>query len=233
VCLAFTGGHRAWADPAHLDDPMHADFVEDPYAAHETSGSEVRLGTQVGFIHRDGVNASALGLSVAAGRRFGRLTIEAEYSYLTYHNSGLTETSLGDGNSLGVMGRFDVLRIGPRWVGPNSLLSFYVEGGALVTMNHWLDPSSNEPERIVPADSKRVEGQVGFGLELEHRLQEPPTFPHRIGWFLGWRYSLAPQQAMASSVCRGSECRAAPMMPDDSSYTERSMLFQSSMQFTW
>ncbi len=234
VCLPFTGGKLAWADPAQLDDPMHTEYVEDPYAPHDTSGSEIRVGTAVGFLYAP-VRASALGFDVAGGRRFGRFTIEAEYQYLSFHNSGLTETSLGAGNRIGAMARLDVLRIGPRWVGANSLLSFYVEGGAAVAMDHWTTPGSNEPARLVPDDSKHVEGQLGFGLELEHRLQEPPTFPHRIGWFLGWRYSIAaPQTMMASTVCRGSECRTTPMTPDDSSsYTDRSMVFQSSLQFTW
>jgi hypothetical protein len=230
LCLGFTGGAAAWADPAL--DSAHAAYVEDPYAPHDTSGSTVRLGTAVGFIYGERINANALGMTVAAGQRFGRLTIEAEYSYLGYRSYGITQLSLGNGNRLGVIGRFDVIRIGPRWVGENSLLSLYVEGGAAVAWNHWYMPGSNEPDRTVPEDSKRVEGQVGFGLELEHRLQEPPKFPHRIGWFLGWRMAYAPHQAEAASICRGVSCRSAPMMPEDS-FTDRSMLFQSSMQVTW
>jgi hypothetical protein len=133
---------------------------------------------------------------------------------------------------LGVVARFDVIRIGPHWVGPNSLLSIYVEGGAAQAWNSWYTPDGAAMNRVVPEDSRRVEGQVGFGIMLDHRLQEPISFPHRIGWFLGWRLGLAPHATEAASVCRGVDCRPAPMMPEDS-FTDRSMLFQSSLAFTW
>jgi len=65
-----------------------------------------------------------------------------------------------------------------------------------------------------------------------HRLQEPISFPHRIAWFLGWRMAYAPHPTEAASICRGVTCTAAPTMPEDS-YTDRSMLFQSSLSVTW
>ena len=46
--------------------------------------------------------------------------------------------------------RFDVLRLGPRIVGGNSLLSVYVEGGAAVAWNHWYLPAHDEASRVVP-----------------------------------------------------------------------------------
>ena len=237
VCLGFTGARVAWADSAHQSDL----YVEDPYAPHNTDGSEARLGTIVGFVHEQTADVLALGVTAAIGQRFGRLTIESEYSYFNLQTRGTVMTavgpgdgdiSLGRGQRLGVLARFDVIRIGPRVVGPNSLLSFFVEGGAASAWNHWSRPAANEAGRIVPNDTNRAEGQVGFGVMLDHRLQEPIGFPHRIAWFLGWRVAMSPHEPMTASVCRGVSCRAVPMA-DDNSLVDRSMMFQSSLAFTF
>lgn len=202
-------------------------------APHHTYGNTARLGTVVGFVYAERQSVTAVGLSTAVGQRWGRFALDAEYAYLAYQQRGPSDLALGDGQRLGVIGRFDVVRLGPQYVGGNSLLSFYVEGGADVAWNHWYKPAYNEAARIVPDDSKRVEGQAGFGVEIDHRLQEPIGFPHRIGWFLGWRMAFAPHDSEPASICRGStSCRAAPMMPEDR-YTDRSMLFQSSLSVTW
>lgn len=230
VCLGFTGQGVAWADSARA--PRAAYYVEDPMAPHNTTGATVRLGTAVGFIYGERVDALAVGGTVAAGHRWGRLALEAEYAYLGFQVRGPSTVSLGDGQRLGVIGRFDVIRLGPRIVGGNSLLSLYVEGGAAVAWNDWYLPAHDEAARIVPEDTKRVEGQVGFGIEIDHRLQEPIGFPHRVGWFLGWRMAVAPHEQEIASVCRGASCRPVPMMPSDR-YTDRSMLFQSSLAVTW
>jgi hypothetical protein len=226
VCLGVTGSRAGWADPAHVD------WVEDPYAPHVTRGTTVRLGTAVGFLYGELADATALGVTTAVGQRFGRFTLESELAYLTLQGRGGSSIRLGDAERLGVVARFDVLRIGPRWVGGNSLLALYVEGGAAVAWNHWYPPAADEPMRVVPQDTKRVEGQVGFGVELDHRLQEPIGFPHRIGWFLGWRLAMAPHAADAALVCRGVTCRTIQAMPEDR-FTDRSMLFQSSLAVTW
>jgi hypothetical protein len=226
VCLGVTGPRVTWAGPAH------GDWVEDPYAPHVTRGTTVRLGTAVGFIYGELVDVTALGATTAVGQRFGRLTLESELDLLTLQAKGGSSLRLGDAERLGVVARFDVLRIGPRWVGGNSLLSFYVEGGAAVAWNHWYRPAADEAMRVVPEDTKRVEGQVGFGVALDHRLQEPIGFPHRIGWFLGWRFAMAPHAADVALVCRGQACRVAQAMPEDR-FTDRSMLFQSSLAVTW
>lgn len=230
VCLGFTGQRVAWADSAR--PPRAAYYVEDPLAPHNTTGSTVRAGTAVGFIYGERADVLALGGTVAAGHRWGRLAIEAEYAYLSFQVKGPSSLTLGDGQRLGVIGRFDVIRLGPRIVGGNSLLSIYVEGGAGVAWNDWYLPAPDEVSRIVPADTKRVEGQGGFGIELDHRLQEPIGFPHRVGWFIGWRVALAPHETDAAAVCRGVSCRPAPAMPHDR-FTDRSMLFQSSLAVTW
>ena len=226
VCLGFTGSSVAWAQPAH------ADYVEDPLAPHVTRGSTARVGTTVGFIYGERLDVTAVGLTTAIGQRWGRLALDAEYSYLTLQARGPSSQRLGDAQRLGVIGRFDVLRFDSHKVGANSLLSFYIEGGAAVAWNDWYMPAFDEASRVVPIDTKRVEGQAGFGIELDHRLQEPIGFPRRIGWFLGWRLSMAPHATEDAAICRGSQCKAAPAMAHER-YTDRSMLFQSSLSFTW
>lgn len=230
VCLGFTGPGVAWADSPR--SPRSASYAEDPMAPHNTTGTTARVGTAVGFIYGERVDVLALGGTVAVGHRWGRLTVEAEYAYLGFQVKGPSSLALGDGQRLGVLGRFDVIRVGSRIVGGNSLLSVYAEGGAGVAWNDWYRPAYDEASRVVPQDSKRVEGQAGFGIEIDHRLQEPIGFPHRIGWFLGWRVALSPHETEVASICRGESCRPAPMMPHDR-FTDRSMLFQSSLAVTW
>jgi hypothetical protein len=97
-----------------------------------------------------------------------------------------------------------------------------VEGGASVAWNHWTRPAG-ATSRVVPDDTKRNEGQGGFGLMI---------FPHRVAWLIGWRFAVTPHEPMTGSVCRGVSCRAV-QMPVDNSLLDRSMLFQSSLEFTF
>lgn len=227
VCPGFTGGGVAWADAAQDEH-----WAENPYAPHVTKGTTARVGTVVGAVHGERFDVTALGLATAVGQRFGRLAVESEYTYLAFQEQGSSSLRLGTGHRLGVIARFDVIRIGPRYVGGNSLMSIYVEGGAAVAWNRWSRPTYFEHSRTIPEDTKRAEGQVGFGIQLDHRLQEPIGFPRRIGWTLGWRLALAPHEPEPALVCRGVSCRPAPMMSEDN-YTDTSMLFQSSLAFTW
>ncbi|HTL38329.1 MAG TPA: hypothetical protein VL326_34600 [Kofleriaceae bacterium] len=227
LCLLFTGGGVARAE-RHTADL----YIEDPYAPHKTNGSEARLGTAVGFLYNEPVDVTALGAAVAMGYRFGRLTVESEFTYLGFQVRGPDDTALGAGERLAFLGRFDVIRLGPRIVGQNSLLSIYVEGGAGSSWNHWYRPAYDEHSRIVPADTRRSEGQIGFGISIDHRLQEPIGFPHRVGWFLGWRMAMSPHQPMSASVCRGVSCKPIEMQDEDN-VVDRSMLFQSSLAFTF
>ncbi len=227
ACLGFTGSAVAWADPPQPDF-----YVEDPMAPHHTTGNTARLGTSVGFLFGEPQEATAIGLTAAGGHRWGRLALEAEYSYLELQERGPSSLRLGDAQRLGLISRFDILRLGSTIVGGNSMVAFYVEGGAGVAWNNWYRPAYDEPVRLVPADTKRVEGQVGFGVLLEHRLQEPIGFPRRIGWFLGWRVAMSPHGDVPMSSCRGSTCRPVQMTPEDR-YIDRSMLFQSSLAVTW
>jgi hypothetical protein len=226
VCLGITGPRAGWAEPAQ------ADWIHDPYDPHVTRGSTVRLGSAVGFLYGERLDVTAIGATLAVGQRFGRLALEAELDVLTLQVRGPSSRRLGDAERLGVMARLDVVRLGPHWVGPNSLLALYVEGGAAIAWNHWYRPAYNEPMRVVPDDTKRVEGQAGFGFALDHRLEKPHGFPRRVGWFLGWRFALAPQAGDGAMLCRGAICRVAPSMPEPR-YTHRSILFQSSLAATW
>jgi hypothetical protein len=236
VCLGGTGLTSSWAEPAHeIPATVPDDWVDNPFAPHKTNGTTARIGTAVGFLYGEIVDVSARGLTVALGHRFGRLAIEAELDYLSLNPRGPSSVHVGDAERLGVLARYDVIRIGPEWVGANSLFGLYVEGGVGVAWNHWDQPGPGQAVRVVPEDSRRVEGQIGFGIALDHRLQEPIGFPHRIGWFLGWRLAMAPHAAEASTVCRGAICRAAVAMPDSAGdrFIDRSMLFQSSLAATW
>lgn len=227
VCLAFTGSGVAWADRATPDF-----YIEDPYAPHRTVGSTARLGTAVGYLYHEPVGVTAVGVNAAMGYRFGRLGIEAEYTYLGFQAAGSDATSLGNGQRLATLARFDVLRLGPRIVGENSMLAVYIEGGVGTAWNHWYKPAFDEASRLVPDDTRRAEGSVGFGISIDHRLQEPVGFPHRVGWFLGWRMAMSPHQPMTGSICRGVSCKPIDMM-DEERLVDRSMLFQSSLQFTF
>ena len=240
VCLGVTGAGVGWAEPAQVDprvNPEVLDWVDDPYAPHITNGTTARVGTAVGYVYGEPLDVLAIGGTTAIGQRFGRLAIEAELAVLALQERGSSALRLGDAERLGAIARYDVIRIGPRWVGPNSLLSVYVEGGADVAWNHWYQPAANEASRVVPADTKRVEGQAGFGIALDHRLQEPIGFPHRVGWFLGWRLALSPVAGLGTE-CRGQgpeTCRtvAPPMTAPADRIVDRSMLFQSSLVMTW
>lgn len=231
ACLGFTGPGLAWAEDAQGVDLRKAVYVEDPMAPHQTSGTTARLGSSVGFLYGERLDALALGAVAAAGKRWGRLAVEAEYGYYELSEKGPANLTLGDAHRLGVLGRFEVLRLDSRIVGANSMLAFYVEGGAGVAWNDWYVPQTAE-RRIVPEDTKRVEGLTGFGLLLDHRLQEPIGFPRRIGWFIGWRMAVSPHDPEPASICRGITCRPAPMMEGER-FVDRSMMFQSSLQFTW
>ncbi len=229
ACLGVTGANVAWADPT---PQLGVEYVESPFAPHDTHGSTLRLGTSVGFIHGQRQDVRTLGGTLAGGQRFGRLALEAELGLANLNATDLTDARLGTQERLGLTARFDVLRLESHVVGPNTLFAVYVEGGAAKVWTAWGKPAAGDAERMVPENTGRVEGQVGFGIMLDHRLQEPVTVPRRVGWFLGWRMAFAPHASESAAVCRGLTCRVATPMPD-ATYTDRTMLFQSSMQVTW
>jgi len=223
LCLGFTG--VASADPVAVDDVV-------PTAPKATNGSTVRVGTAVGFIYGAPDPVLAVGLQIAVGQRFGRLGLEGEYTFLDLREHGVFNTELGTtedslsvgaGHRLAALARLDVVQFGPMVDRTRALVTLYVEGGAAVAWNRWSNSALTGMGRTVPDDTKRTEGQGGFGLMI---------FPHRVAWLLGWRFAVSPHQDMTGSVCRGVSCRAV-MMPADNSMVDHSMLFQSSLEFTF
>ncbi|MGE0546526.1 MAG: hypothetical protein AB7O24_05965 [Kofleriaceae bacterium] len=238
VCLGFTGAGVAWAEDAQGEPAPTAtrsDLPGDPEEPHHPRGTTARVGTSVGYLRGQHYEVLGLGLTTAVGQRFDRVAIEAEYTYLQYQETGPSTIRLGRGQRLGVIGRVDVVRFGPRWVGNNSMLALYVEGGAAVAWDNWYRPGYREPARVVPVDTKRTEGQLGMGMLIDHRLQKPVGYPIRIGWFVGWRVGFAPSPDGPPSVCRasGNTCRTAAMESDEAIAFDRSLLFQSSLSATW
>lgn len=237
MCLGFTGTHVAWADAAHDPRTASTDWIDDPYAPHRTHGSVLRIGTVVGSVTDERLTATGLGPIVGLGYRFGRLGVATEYQYLMFQNhSPADSTRLGNGHRLSIVGRVDVVRLDSRTVGPNTMVAVFVEGGAGVAWNDWWRPGAGEAARLVPADSKRVEGIAGIGIDVDHRLQEAVRFPKRIAWTLGLRVTGSPPATETATVCRSTEtvCRTAPpMMSGDQGFVDRSMLFQSSFGMLW
>ena len=243
MCLGFTGSHVAWADDAQSGPPRPDLYVEDPYAPHHTNGSEARIGTIVGFVYGQPENVLALGVAVAGGYRFGRLTIESELQAFTLRSHGEINTPLGPGEGdFGVghgerLARARAARRDPARPARRrpELAALDLRRGRRRASPgpNGASPITTSRRAIVPDDTKRPEGQVGFGISLDHRLQEPIGFPHRIAWFLGWRLALAPHEPMTATVCRGISCRPYQMEDDTSAIVDRSMLFQSSLAFTF
>src|SRR5690606_23758542 len=116
---------------------------------------EARVGTAVGFLFHEPVEVTAVGFAAAMGYRFGRFTLEAEYTYLGFQVRGPDDTPLGRGQRLAALGRFDVVRLDSTLVGANSMLALYVEGGAGTAWNHWYRPAPEAQSRIVPNDTRR------------------------------------------------------------------------------
>lgn len=233
LLLLVTGASQAVADPpppsAH--EPR---WVEDPYAPHDTTGANLRLGSAVGHLVHDGKQYTALGAAIAVGPRFDRLTFEADYLYLDLTEPGPSSLHYGSAHRLGVMGRVDVLRFGPHAVGANSMLAIYAEAGAARQWHRWSRPAADEPARTVPVDSAISTGVIGFGLNLDHRLEKPLGFPNRVGWQLGWQLTATPSHTPDQTVvCRGPSCSAAaPSMPSTTS-RNTALLVTSTIAFTW
>jgi hypothetical protein len=234
LCLAVTGTTIAWADESHR---VRDRWVEDPYEPHDTTGNEVRFGTLVAVLVVDGREFTGLGGMVSAGHRWGRVTVDAEYGYLEVTERGPSTLRFGAAHQLGVNLRLDVLRFGPRVVGPNSMAAIYVEGHA-GRQHRVADPL---PE-IEGSSRSRMHGGAsnqlasGFGVMFDHRLEQPRGFPNRVGWQLGWRIVGTPRPLPDSLItCRGDECSAARMTSEPMRFgvTETSLIVSSSLAFTW
>lgn len=230
LCASFTGADVGWADPADS-------YV--PTAPRATDGITARIGTAVGMIYGTPSSTLALGGMVAVGQRLGRFGIEGEYTYLDLMGHGQIMTplgpsdgdvSIGSGQRLAVLARYDLVRFGPRADHDRSIVTFYVEGGAAEAWNRFTRANPSDPNGFVPNASQRTEADAGFGLMI---------FPHRVAWLIGWRFALSPHQATMGNECRttggGVACSEVPMPTSSgsSSIVDQSMLFQSSLEFTF
>jgi hypothetical protein len=232
LCLSNAA---AWADA-----PTPDLYVEDPYAPHDTSGSIARLGTMAGFLYGMPQSITELGLVAGAGQRFGRFAIEAEAAYFDLQTVaqymspiGVTsgDVGIGRGERVALLARLDVLRFDSHAIGPNSMAAIYVEGGGAT---EWVQFTAPLDSGIRPDNYKRIEGLVGFGVMLDHRLQGPIGFPHRIAWFLGLRVAMSPHQPLDMTVCRSDTVCAREAMPETNpGPVDQSMIFQSSLAFTF
>ncbi len=228
--LAFTLPSAAWADEPQA---RPSSWVEDPYQPHDITGANLRAGSAVGFIVHDAKRYTALGPSLAVGPRFGRLTVEAIYLYAALSEPGPSTLSRGYLQRLGLMGRADVIRLGPRQVGANSMLALYAEAGLAQQRYHFSRPRPSELARVIPIDGSRPTAVFGFGLNLDHRLEQPRGFPTRVGWQLGWQLTASDRRPMGATIeCRGTECLAGPVVMRAPA-RDTSLLVTSTLAVTW
>jgi hypothetical protein len=234
LCLGFTGPAIAWADDSQ--ESIRDEWIEDPYQPHDTTGTEVRVGSLVGILAVDGNEYTGLGGLVAAGHRWDRLAVDAEYGYLEVTERGPSNLRYGVAHQLGVNVRFEAIRFGSRVVGPNSMAALYLEAGASRQLRIADAVSSSEmrSKRFPSGQANLLSG--GFGLMFDHRLEQPRGFPNRVGWQLGWRVIGSPRPEPSHyTTCRGSECTAAARSSGmgDIGLGETSLELSSSIAFTW
>jgi hypothetical protein len=229
LCLGFTLPATAVADEAQRSAKK---WIEDPYEPHETVGPNLRAGSAVGWIIHDDKTYTALGGSISVGPRIGRLTLEAGYVFAELSEPGPSPLRHGNFHRLSANARADLIRLGSRSLGPNSMLAIYGEAGLARQFHHWYRPNFGEPMREVPLDAGRSFAVFGFGLNLDHRLEQPLGLA-RVGWQLGWQLTTSGREdPMNTVVCRGTECVAGPLVPR-SPVRDTSLLVTSTIAFTW
>jgi hypothetical protein len=226
LLLSFTGSGIAWADES-----------QEAYVPQDTG---VRGGTVVGYSSFNGDEYLTLGAAFAVGHRFGRITIEAEYDYLTLQSGGDQSVVLGTAHRLGVNARVDILRVGRRFVGKNSRVVLWGELGVGRQYTDWaagaVDPTLSRPDRdalsrqigAMDQAPPRPDAAVGFGWLLDHRFDQPRGFPARVGWQFGWRITGAEQLASITPVLACTDDCMSPESPADVS-----LLVSSSLLFSW
>jgi hypothetical protein len=231
LCACFTGVHVGWADPTD-------DYV--PTAPHADDGMTARIGTAVGAIYGTTSSTLALGATVAVGQRIGRFAIEGEYTYLdllgygaVLSSNGVTfgDVGIGTGQRLAVLVRYDLVRFGPKADHHRSIVTIYIEAGGGEAWTRFSRANPSDPNGFVPNPSQRTEADGGFGLMI---------FPHRVAWLIGWRFALSPHETTMGDECRttggGMACNVVPMPTSSggtSGIVDQSMLFQSSLEFTF
>jgi hypothetical protein len=219
---------------AEAEDETRSRWVDSPYAPHDTSGTNARLGSAVGRLIHDDRRYTALGLTIAAGPRMGRLTLEGHYTYLDLSAPGPSSQRFGSAHRLGAMARADVLRLDSHIIGANSMLALYAEAGLFHQLHRWLRPGAYESPREVALNGSRSGGLVGFGFNLDVRLEQPRGFPARVGWQLGWQMtSSAEHDPGPTMICRGVSCLMQTTTTTSAPLRDTSMLVTSTIAFTW
>lgn len=243
VWLAFTGAGVVAADPSQVPPSAtppqtqppqveHRNWVDDPYAPHVTEGTILRFGTAVGPWTVDQRRYTALGAVIAIGRRAGIFTFEAEYDYLGLQDPGPSSLVYARAQDLALVGRVDLVRIGPEVVGENSMIALYAEGAVEQTMYHYYLPEYGDMPRAVPEDSSRTQAAIGGGMLLDHRLEEPLGFPNRIGWRLGWRVASTPR-AEHDAMTSCQRCLSVRMPEMTNRIYDTELTVTSTLDFTW
>src|SRR5687768_5788979 len=169
LCLSFT-----------LAIAPRPGWAEDSRSPHRIQGAAVRGGSIVGHSTFAGTEYVTLGGAIAAGGRYRRITGEVEYDYLTLQSNDSSSVILGAGHRVAANARFDVLRLGRRWVGDNSLILVWTELGAGRQWTSWRAPDLERPrgdedkvlvQRMdtLRARPSRIDSAVGAGWLLDHR----------------------------------------------------------------
>ena len=215
-----------------LDDRSR--WVDSPYAPHETTGANARIGSAVGRLMHDDRRYTALGLTIAAGPRMGRLTLEGHYTYLDLTAPGPSSQRFGSAHRLGAMARADLIRLGSHVVGANSMLALYGEAGLFHQLHRWTRPGVDDRPREVSVDGSRSGALVGFGLNLDVRLEQPRGFPARVGWQLGWQMTASDEHDPGPTmICKGVSCLMQATTTMRPPTRDTSMLVTSTIAFTW
>jgi hypothetical protein len=155
-----------------------------------------------------------VGPLVAIGDRVGPFVGEVEWAYLSLFDP---QSSPGGVHRFGVTLRADVWRnvhelqcVTGNCRNGNAL---YVEGGAGERFGQWI----TRPTEMVPLTSPQPEIHIGAGFEMDNELR-----PHRNGWQLGLRFSMARGDQAETVACRttGGTC------VQTSSGTERALFVE-------
>ena len=230
--LGFTLANPVRADDAQPDPETRDRWVESPYAAHDTTGTNLRAGSAVGRVVHEDQRFTALGVTIAGGPRIGRFTLEGQYTYLGLSAPGPSSQHYGSVHRIGVMARADLLRFDSRVVGPNTLLAFYGEAGVVEQLHRWDRPGVYDRPREVWVDGGRSVAVIGFGFNLDLRLEQPRGFPNRVGWQLGWQLTASDRHdADPMMICKGVSCAASHTIRPPTRDT--STLLTSTIAFTW
>lgn len=233
VCLGFTVPAVAVADETRVpSEAARKKWVDSPYAPHETVGPNLRVGSAVGWVINDDKSYTALGGAISVGPRIGRLALEVGYVFAELSEPGPSTLVHGNLHRFSINSRADLIRLGSESLGPNSMLAIYGEVGVARQLHRWFEPNESAAARIIPVDSGRTIGVVGFGLNLDHRIEQPLGLS-RIGWQLGWQLTASERHAPGDTVvCRGPTCVAGPVMTPLPN-RDTSLLVTSTIAFTW